>query len=235
MRAEGTLARLTDRYFGHVERLNPADVIRFVERSRSVLPQYRQHFHAAQASTGIDWRLLAALAYQESHWDPLATSPTGVRGMMMLTEDTADHLRVSNRLDAKQSIRAGSQYFSDLRDSLPESVPEPDRTWMAIAAYNLGMGHFNGARHIAQSLKKDPESWYEMKMVLPLLARPEYYERLKSGRARGGEAVITAENVRMYYDILSRYEAPYRPFSESSMGNGGGTASPTQSGPGVKR
>jgi membrane-bound lytic murein transglycosylase F len=128
--------------------------------------------------------------------------------MMMLTEDTADHLRVNNRLDAKQSIRAGSQYFSDLRDSLPESVPEPDRTWMAIAAYNLGMGHFNGARHIAQSLKKDPESWYEMKMVLPLLARPEYYERLKSGRARGGEAVITAENVRMYYDILSRYEAP---------------------------
>jgi membrane-bound lytic murein transglycosylase F len=235
VRADGTLARLTDRYFGHVERLNPADVIRFVERTRSVLPQYRQHFHAAQASTGIDWRLLAALAYQESQWDPLATSPTGVRGMMMLTEDTADHLRVGNRLDAKQSIRAGSQYFSDLRDSLPESVPEPDRTWMAIAAYNLGMGHFNGARHIAQGLKKDSDSWYEMKMVLPLLARPEYYQRLKSGRARGGEAVITAENVRMYYDILSRYEAPYRPFAESSMGNGGGTASPAQSGPGVKR
>lgn len=131
---------MTDRYFGHVERLNPADVIRFVERTRSVLPQYRQHFHAAQASTGIDWRLPAALAYQESQWDPLATSPTGVRGMMMLTEDTADHLRVSNRLDPKQSIRAGSQYFSDLRDSLPASVPEPDRSWMAIAAYNLGMG-----------------------------------------------------------------------------------------------
>ena len=219
IRADGTLARLTDRYFGHVERLKPADIVRFIERIRTVLPSYRSFFQAAQVNTGIDWRLLAALAYQESQWDPLATSPTGVRGMMMLTEDTADHLRVSNRLDARQSIRAGSQYFSDLRDSLPESTPEPDRTWMAIAAYNLGMGHFNGARHIAQSLKKDPDSWYEMKGVLPLLARPEYYERLKSGRARGGEAVITAENVRIYYDILNRHETAYHPYAESSKGN----------------
>jgi membrane-bound lytic murein transglycosylase F len=214
-RDDGTLARLVDRYFGHVERLSAADSLRFVERIRTTLPQYRTMFQAAQVNTGIDWRLLAALAYQESQWNPLATSPTGVRGMMMLTEDTADHLRVSNRLDPKQSIRAGSQYFSDLRDMLPDTVREPDRTWLAIAAYNLGMGHMNGARRIAEGLKKDPDSWYEMKTVLPLLARPEYFERLKSGRARGGEAVITAENARMYYDILSRYEPPYRPFAES--------------------
>ncbi|MFC5300800.1 membrane-bound lytic murein transglycosylase MltF [Azospira restricta] len=214
IRADGTLARLTDRYFGHVERLGQIDVVRFIERMRTLLPRYRGEFEAAEASTGIDWRLLAALAYQESQWDPLATSPTGVRGMMMLTEDTADQLRVSNRLDAKQSIRAGAQYFADLRDALPASVPEPDRTWMAIAAYNMGMGHFNGARHIAQGMKKSTDSWYEMKTVLPLLARPQYYQRLKSGKARGGEAVITAENVRMYYDILSRFEPRYRPFAE---------------------
>ncbi len=215
--ADGTLARLRDRYFGHVERLRQGDVAQFIERTRTVLPQYRPMFQSAQAATGIDWRLLAALAYQESQWNPLATSPTGVRGMMMLTEDTANHLRVGNRLDARQSIRAGSRYFSDLRDNLPESVPEPDRTWMAVAAYNLGMGHFNGARQIAQGMKKDADSWYEMKQVLPLLARPEIYRRLKSGRARGGEAVITAENVRLYYDILCRFEAPYRPFAEGSM------------------
>ena len=214
-RADGTLARLIDRYFGHVERLSPADSLRFVERVRTTLPHYRALFQAAQVNTGIDWRLLAALAYQESQWNPLATSPTGVRGMMMLTEDTADHLRVGNRLDPKQSIRAGAQYLSDLRDALPPPIREPDRTWMAIAAYNLGMGHMNGARRIAEGLKKDPDSWYEMKTVLPLLARPEYYQRLKSGRGRGGEAVITAENVRMYYDILSRHEPPYRPFVDT--------------------
>ena len=215
IRSDGTLARLVDRYFGHVERLSAADVVRFVERIRTVLPQFKAFFVAAQIETGIDWRLLAALAYQESQWNPLATSPTGVRGMMMLTEETADRLRVSNRLDARQSILGGSQYLSDLRDTLPASVKEPDRTWLAMAAYNLGMGHLNAARRIAEGLKQDPDSWYEMKTVLPLLARPEYYLRLKSGRGRGGEAVIMTENIRMYYDILTRHEAPYRPYSSN--------------------
>ncbi|MBW7903038.1 MAG: membrane-bound lytic murein transglycosylase MltF [Rhodocyclaceae bacterium] len=217
IRADGTLARLADRYFGHVDRLDQIDAMRFIERVRTLLPRYRTDFQTAQVATGIDWRLLAALAYQESHWDPLATSPTGVRGMMMLTADTADQLRVSNRLDAKQSIRAGARYLADLRDMLPATVAEPDRTWLAVAAYNLGMGHMNGARYIAQTLKRDPDSWYEMKRVLPLLARPQYYQRLKSGRGRGGEAVIMTENIRVFYDILSRFEPVYRPFADDGI------------------
>jgi len=211
---DGTLERLRDRYFGHVERLDQADIVHFIELVRTALPKYRAMFQSAQASTGIDWRLLAALAYQESQWDPLATSPTNVRGMMMLTEDTADHLGVSNRLDARLSIRAGSQYLSDLRDTLPASIKEPDRLWLALAAYNLGMGHLNGARSIAQGLKANPDSWYEMKKVLPLLVRPQYYNRLKSGKARGGEAVIMVENIRIYTDILNRYESPHRPLEQ---------------------
>ena len=215
-KTDGTLARLRDRYFGHVERLRQGDIVGFIERIRSVLPLYRPMFQTAQASTGIDWRLLAALAYQESQWDPLATSPTGVRGMMMLTGDTADHLGVSNRLDARLSIRAGSQYLSELRDQLPSSVKEPDRLWMAMAAYNLGMGHLNGARSFAPGLKANPDSWYDMKKVLPLLARPEYYSRLKSGKARGGEAVIMVENIRIYTDILNRYEPAHRAAEDKS-------------------
>ena len=208
VKGDGTLARLVDRYFGHVHRLNQDDAEQFLERMHSRLPRYRRDFIAAQDIYGIDWRLLAALAYQESHWDPLATSPTYVRGMMMLTEDTADRLRVTNRLDAQQSIRAGARYFAELREQLPPEIKEPDRTWLALAAYNLGMGHMNGARAIARMVKRDPDSWYEMKQVLPLLARPEYAARLKSGAARGGEAVIMVENIRTYYDILVRYERP---------------------------
>ncbi|MBU0752698.1 MAG: membrane-bound lytic murein transglycosylase MltF [Gammaproteobacteria bacterium] len=207
---DGTLARVHDRYFGHISRVAALDIAKFLERRVTLLPSYRREFVAAQEVTGIDWRLLAALAYQESHWDPLATSPTGVRGMMMLTEDTADQLRVTNRLDASQSIQAGSRYLADLIAQLPISVDEPDRTWLALAAYNLGMGHLNGARYFAGVLKRDPDSWYDMKQVLPLLARPEYYSRLKSGRARGGEAVILVENVRTYFDVLSRFEPPLK-------------------------
>ncbi len=210
IRADGTLARIFDRYFGYIERVGEADVAGFLYRMQTLLPHYRADFIAAQQSTGLDWRLLAALAYQESHWDPTATSPTGVRGMMMLTEDTADHLRVSNRLDPKQSIRAGGKYLAELVDQLPPEIKHPDRLWLALAAYNLGMGHMNGARAIAKGLKRDPDSWYEMKQVLPLLAREKYYNRLKSGRGRGGEAVIMVENIRTYFDILSRYEPAHK-------------------------
>jgi len=202
----GELERLKDRYFGHVNRLTQADSLRFIERMRNTLPQFKTLFQDAQLETGIDWRLLAALAYQESQWEPLATSPTGVRGMMMLTEDTADLLGVKNRLDPAQSIPAGARYLSDLQDTLPESISRPDRIWMALAAYNLGMGHFNAARYLAKTLKTDPDAWYSMKKVLPLLAKPQFYSRLKSGKGRGGEAVIMAENVRIYTDIIKRYE-----------------------------
>ncbi len=125
---------------------------------------------------------------------------------MMLTEDTADRLGVENRLDPRESILAGARYLGLLRDQLPPSVSEPDRTWQALAAYNLGPGHFNAGRSLARQLKADADSWYEMKRILPLLAQPKYYERLKSGRARGGEAVILVENIRSYYDILLRHE-----------------------------
>ncbi|HTY98803.1 MAG TPA: membrane-bound lytic murein transglycosylase MltF [Rhodocyclaceae bacterium] len=209
VRRDGTLARLDDRYFGHIKRINANGMTDFLDAMQTLLPRYRRNFEQAQATSGVDWRLLAALAYQESKWDALATSPTGVRGLMMLTEDTADRLGVNNRLDPAQSIRAAARYLAEFRDELPATVKEPDRTWLALATYNLGQGHMNGARQFAVGLKRDPGSWYEMKKVLPLLARPEYYERLKSGRARGGEAVIMVENIRSYYGVLCRFAPSY--------------------------
>jgi membrane-bound lytic murein transglycosylase F len=208
VKARQTLAKLRDRYMGHLERLRPTDIMAFLARMENRLPRYQKFFQEAQQETAIDWRLLAALSYQESHWDPLNTSYTGVRGIMMLTEATADRMGVSNRLDPVESIRAGARYLSLLKSYIPESTPEPDRTWQAIAAYNLGPGHFNAARRLAGRQGVDGDSWFEMKRILPLLARPEYYQRLKSGRARGGEAVIMVENIRLFYDILLRYQSP---------------------------
>jgi membrane-bound lytic murein transglycosylase F len=207
--ASDLLARIADRYFMHAHRVTRADTLKFLERIALRLPALRPHFHDAQAETGIDWRYLAALAYQESHWDPAARSRTGVRGVMMLTSETADRLGVANRLDARDSILGGARYLAMLRDSLPDTIAEPDRTWIATAAYNLGMGHMNGARAIARSMARDDTSWWDMKAVLPLLKRPEYAARLKSGPARGGEAVIMTENIRNYYGILTRIEPPY--------------------------
>ena len=212
---DGTLARINDRYFAHTKRIDAFGATKFLEDVRTKLAGLRHHFHVAEELTGIDWRLLAALAYQESKWDPLATSYTNVRGLMMLTEETADRLGVTNRLDPAESIRAGARYLADLIEQLPERTPHPDRLWLGLAGYNLGMGHLRGSFSVAKRMKRDPASWYEMKQVLPQLARPEVYARLKSGRARGGEAVIMVENIRTYYDILTRFEAPHlTPFSK---------------------
>jgi membrane-bound lytic murein transglycosylase F len=203
---DGTLARLEDRYFGHVRRLKQGDIVAFLERIGSLLPKFRQHFLTAEKISGIDWRLIAAVAYHESQWDPNATSPTGVRGIMMLTEETADRLDVSNRLNPRESILAGARYINMLRNQQPDEAKEPDRTWLALAAYNIGPGNFNAARNLAKIQGADPNAWYEMKRILPLLAQPKYAQKVKAGRARGGEAVILVENIRSYYAILVRNE-----------------------------
>ncbi len=208
---DGTLKRLLDRYYGHIERLESADVVGFLEKMNTVLPRYRELFQRAQEETGIDWRLLAAIGYQESKWDPLATSPTGVRGVMMLTEDTADRMGVTDRLDPAQSIRAGAKYFLNLKDMMPARIAEPDRTWLALAAYNVGYGHLEDARILAQRQGMNPDSWVDLKQTLPLLAKQSYHETVKHGFARGGEAVILTENIRTYYDILVRFEKAYKP------------------------
>lgn len=207
---DGTLRRLLDRYYGHIERLNRIDVVTFLEKMNSTLPSYRKLFQQAQEITDIDWRLIAALGYQESHWDPLATSPTGVRGLMMLTSDTADHLGVNDRLDPKENVPAGASYLLTLKEALPERIPEPDRTWIALAAYNTGMGHLEDARVLAQQNKLNPDSWADLKKALPLLSKTAYYTSLKHGYARGGEAVIFVENIRNYYNIMMKFEPAYK-------------------------
>ncbi|MBI5331467.1 MAG: membrane-bound lytic murein transglycosylase MltF [Betaproteobacteria bacterium] len=212
MERSGELARLRERYFGHVTRLAEADVRGVLERRVERLHPLRAHLYAGQIETGLDWRLLAAVAYQESQWDAAAVSPTGVRGIMMLTSDTADRLGVKDRLDPRESILGGARYLVMLRAGQAEDIPEPDRTWMALAAYNIGPAHLEDARTLARRLGKNPNRWSDMKEVLPLIAHPRHYAGLRYGFARGGEARTFAENVRIYYDILNRFERPYRNF-----------------------
>jgi len=206
IRQNGVLDDLRERYFGHVRHLAEADVLGLLERRGQRLAALKPHFIAAQNTTGLDWRFLAALAYQESQWNPAAVSPTGVRGIMMLTAQTADHLGVQNRLDPEESILGGARYMVLLKEGLPDGIKEPDRTWIALAAYNIGPGHLEDARRLARRLGKNPDSWRDMKQVLPLIARPVHRKWLRNGYARGGEARLLVENVRIYYDILLRYE-----------------------------
>lgn len=211
MHGNGTLARLSERYFSPRGEVGRIDAGIFNERIENALPRWKPMFFAAQEAYGIEWRLLAAVAYQESRWDPAATSETGVRGFMQLTEDTAKELGVTDRLDARESVMAAARYLRDLKAKLPARIPEPDRTWFALAAFNIGMGHLEDARIQAQRDRLDPDRWRDVRKTLPLLALPEYYEKAKLGYARGGMPVAFVDRVRAYYDILLRTEEPHQP------------------------
>ena len=207
---DGTLKNLIDRYYGHANRLDPVDVSKFLELSQTRLPKYTAFFKHAQEVSDIDWRLIAAISYEESHWDPYNTSPTNVRGMMMLTEQTADAMKVTDRLDAQQSITGGARYISLLKQQVPDQIPEPDRTWMAIAAYNIGFAHLEDARVLAKRLNLNPDNWADLKTTLPLLNKAKYYSTVKFGYASGGSPVIFVESIRTYYGILEKYSPEHK-------------------------
>jgi len=199
---DGQLQALINQYYGFIEVFDYVDTRAFRRKVKRVLPQFQKLFQEAGKQYGIDWTLLAAQAYQESHWDRLARSPTGVRGIMMLTRITAREVGIQSRLDPKQSIMGGAKYLANLRGRLPEAISEPDRTWIALAAYNVGMGHIYDARKLARELGKDPNLWHDFREVLPLLAQKKYYQDLKYGYARGSEPVRYVRRIRNYHDML---------------------------------
>jgi membrane-bound lytic murein transglycosylase F len=198
----GTLARVHDRYYGHTKKYDYVGTRNFIRHYQSRLPRYRPMFEAAGAESGIDWRLLAAIGYQESHWRANAVSPTGVRGIMMLTQDTADYLGLEDREDPETSIFGGARYYRLQTDRVADSVDEPDRTWMALAAYNVGFNHLKDARLITQWQGGDPNSWIDVSDALPLLSQKKWYTQVPYGYARGWEPVLYVNNIRAYYNIL---------------------------------
>ncbi len=204
------LARLHDRYYGHVEELDYFSAVQVANHMHTRLPRYRSVFEAAGARHGIDWRLLAAIGYQESHWDPTATSYTGVRGIMMLTNDTALRYKVSNREDPVQSIEGGAKVLADLLKIVPAEVQEPDRTWMALAAYNQGLGHLLDALKITAERGGDNQHWVDVRDTYPLLSRSRWAKKAKYGFARGREAVDFVANIRAYLDIITMLSSGVR-------------------------
>ncbi len=209
---QGQIEVVLDRYFGFPKKVRATDLQVFTERVGSLLPQFRRWFHEAQEQTGIEWRLLAALAYQESHWNADAVSETGVQGFMQLTEDTARRLGVTDRRDPYQSILGGARYLAMIkRDQIPARVEEPDKTFLALAAYNIGPGHLENARILTARMGRNPDRWVDVRRGLVRLARPDEAAQFSLGPCRCLMPIELVESVRSYYDILLRMEAPYRP------------------------
>jgi len=204
----GFLDSWHERYFGHVDFFDYVDIRALHRRIKQRLPKYKKTFMRAAKKYKLRWTLLAAQGYQESHWRQNAKSPTGVRGIMMLTLNTANSVNVKNRLDPVQSIYGGARYLRRMIKRIPDTVHEDDRVWFALAAYNVGFGHLNDARILAERLGKNPDRWVDLKDVLPLLSQKKYYKTLKYGYARGTEPVRYVQRIRNYRQILEKNIKP---------------------------
>lgn len=202
IKQDKTLSNLLEKYYGNSGNLSYVGNCKFREHVESRLPTYEALFKKEADKHNIDWRLLAAIGYQESHWNPDAKSPTGVKGLMMLTNGTAKQLGIKDRTDPAQSITGGALYFKQRLKKIPERIKEPDRTWFALASYNVGFGHLEDARILTQTRKFDPDKWLDVKESLPLLSKKKWYLQTKHGYARGKEPVQYVENIRSYYDLL---------------------------------
>ena len=198
------VANLYSKYFAHLGLLNKFDLVMLKVRYRRDLPKYRVLFEEAGRRYDIDPMFLAAMSYQESHWDPTATSYTGVRGLMMLTEDTAAAVGVTDRTDPRQSVLGGTKYLVQIMKQIDDEVGRPDDNYYALAAYNVGLGHVQDAQEIVKRSGEDHTLWSNLRDALPLLSEPAYYTTLKYGKARGQEPVRYVDSIRNYYSLLSQ-------------------------------
>lgn len=198
----GELVALQNRYKDNGNELDRVGMFQFMKQVRNRLPPLLPVFQEVAAVHDMDWRLLAAMGYQESHWDPAATSVTGVRGIMMLTQRTARQLGINDRLDPEQSIEGGARYFLRMHQRIPARIAEPDRSWMALAAYNMGWGHLEDVRVLTQKQGGNPDRWQDVNERLPLLSQEKWYSQTRYGYARGYEAKQYVENIRSYFDTL---------------------------------
>ena len=202
LQENGQLAEIQNRYHENGNELDRVGMFQFMKQVRNRLPALTPVFQEVAEAYDLDWRFLAAMGYQESHWDADAASKTGVRGIMMLTQRTATQLGVKDRLDPEQSIEGGARYFLQLRKRIPKRIPEPDRSWMALAAYNMGMGHLEDVRKLTQKQGGNPDRWQDVNERLPLLSQGKWYRQTRYGYARGYEARQYVENIRSYFDTL---------------------------------
>jgi membrane-bound lytic murein transglycosylase F len=197
------LVRIRDRYTGHLAILDEWDQLRFFRIFKEKFSDLETKFKYAAQEFSIPWQLVAAVAYQESQWNNDAVSFTGVRGIMMLTEETALHVGISDRTDLSQSIWGGAKYLKLLLDMQPEFLPPLERLTLALATYNVGPAHMMDAQRLAVRLGRNPYSWSDLRKVLPLLSEPSIYETLEYGEARGQEPVDFTDRILGFYELLT--------------------------------
>lgn len=186
----GSIQQLASFYNRNVVKKDDWSIIQRDLRQR--MPIYQASFKKTAKQYDLDWHLLAAIGYQESYLKPDSVSPTGVRGIMMLTGNTARAMGVSNRTDPSQSIQGGAKYYDQMLTKYSH-ISYPDRNWYALVAYNMGPGAVDGIQKRLKSQGKDPNDWMNLY---------EYLDRNKARNGRYKQAVQYVTRIRSYLEHI---------------------------------
>lgn len=213
--AQNTVSVLKEKHYGFFpEDLNYYVVGKLKKALRRKMPKYIKTMERASKKYDVDPLLLAAVIFQESHFNNNARSRTGVRGLMQITQTTAKELGI-NRLDPHQSIMGGAMYLRKLWDRFEDlNLKKWDRWFFTLAAYNQGYGHVTDAIKLSQKRGGTGKTWQELKEILPLLAWKRYFSQTRHGYCRGYEAVTYVENIRYYYYLINGLVVLSRPEGE---------------------
>ena len=203
IKENGKLTEIYNKYYTDIDNFDYVDLRRYHIRLKIRLPRYSQLIKDVANRYRFDWRLIAAQVYQESHFNPEATSHSGAFGLMQLTVPTAGSLGVNDVFDPVQNINAGIRHLKNLYDHF-DGVDSSDRLLISLAAYNIGQGHILDARNLARQMNFDPDKWSSIKKTLPLLQHQKYYKNSKYGYCRGEEPIKYVKQIMIYYDILRR-------------------------------
>ncbi len=196
------LIQLKELHFDFSRNLDPFERLAFYKKTSEDLKKLKPSFLKMETEFQLPWQLIAAVSYQESHWDENAVSPTGVLGFMMLTRQTANFLGIKDRSSLEQSLWGGSKYLQQLIREQPRFLTSRNQLVLALTSYNIGRGHLQDAQKLAIKKGVSPYSWKDLQEILPLLSQAAYFEDLQYGQARGREPIAFVKRVMGYYELL---------------------------------
>lgn len=195
------------RYFEDARRIRNFKTSR-VDRTGRISP-YDEIFRAVASKYELDWRLMAAQAYVESGFDPRATSWVGARGLFQVMPVTATSLGYARLEDPLVGTKAGIAYMNRLLSRFDPLLPFGERVWMALAAYNAGLGHVHDARRLAPQLGLDPDKWFgHVEQAMLALSKPEHARKARHGYCRGREPVAYVAHIREVYETYRDAAGP---------------------------
>ena len=184
--------------------LNNFEKNKFKDLLSSRYPKYDVMFQDAADETNIEKNLLAAISFQESQWDPKAKSNMGVRGMMMVTLETAALVGVEKRLNPEQNIKGGARYFAMLKEKNKIGPTEADKLSIVLASYNLGPTNI---KKVAKSIDSNIQDvlWNEIKEELRTMNGKDLNLTDNESYSRGQQAIDYVDRVKNYYRLLSAH------------------------------